>query len=235
VIGETLGHYKILSRLGGGGGGEVFLAEDERLQRPVALKLLSPERLADPTADGRLLDEARAASSLSHPNIAVIYEVGEVERGPGRSSYIAMEYVAGQTLAEFGQRDGLDLDAVLEVARQLAEALAGAHAAGVVHRDVKPTNVMVGPDGRIKILDFGLARRRVLPKDVDSTWSRDPAAAPEPRELVGTLSYMAPEQARGEEVDPCSRSATSPAAARTTGWARASPRRSRRTCGAWRA
>ena len=201
MIGDTLGHYKVLSRLGGGGGGEVFLAEDERLQRPVALKLLAEERLGDAAADTRLLDEARVASALSHPNIAVIYEVGQFDRPAGRSSYIAMEYVPGQTLAEFGQRDGLDLDAVLEVARQLTDALARAHAAGVVHRDVKPTNVMVAQDGRVKVLDFGLARRRALPRQDDSTWSRDPTEAPEPRGLVGTLAYMAPEQALGEEVD----------------------------------
>jgi serine/threonine protein kinase/tetratricopeptide (TPR) repeat protein len=201
MIGETASHYHVLERLGGGGMGEVFLAEDLRLHRPVALKMLRPEAHGDAAARGRLLSEARAASALNHPNIAVIYDVDELDRGQGPTRYIAMEYVAGRTLAQLDAEKGLELDAVLDLALQVADALGEAHARGVVHRDLKPTNVMVTESGRVKVLDFGLAKYHVLPSDMESTWSRDPARGPEDGALMGTIAYMAPEQALGHDVD----------------------------------
>lgn len=201
MIGWTASHYRVLERLGQGGMGEVYLAEDTRLHRQVALKMLRAD--ADPHGGGparaRLLREARAASALNHPNIAVVYDVGDVEREHERVGFIAMEYVAGRTLGEWARGRELELDAVLDVATQIADALGEAHARGIVHRDVKPSNVMVTDSGRVKVLDFGLADRRVLPGEADSTWTRLPGEAA--GTLVGTLAYMAPEQARDEPVD----------------------------------
>jgi TolB-like protein/Tfp pilus assembly protein PilF len=201
VVGETASHYRLLERLGEGGMGEVYRAEDLRLRRPVALKMLRPEAHRDEEARARLLREARAASALNHPNIAVIYEVDELDRGEGPVPFIAMEYVAGRTLAEFSHRPDLDLDGILDTVGQIAEALSEAHARGVVHRDVKPSNVMVTESGRVKVLDFGLAHRQVLAGDFDSTWSRDPARGSAAGQLAGTVAYMAPEQALGQETD----------------------------------
>jgi TolB-like protein/predicted Ser/Thr protein kinase len=201
VIGETISHYRVLERLGGGGMGEVYLAEDFRLHRRVALKMLRPEVHRDEEARARLLREARAASALNHPNIAVIYEIDEREQEEGQVPFIAMEYVAGRTLVEVARLAAPDLDLVLDVARQIADALTEAHGRGIVHRDVKPSNVMVSESGRVKVLDFGLAQQRILPTDVDSTWTRDPARDSPPGALVGTVAYMAPEQARGDAID----------------------------------
>jgi tetratricopeptide (TPR) repeat protein/TolB-like protein/predicted Ser/Thr protein kinase len=181
--------------------GEVYLAEDLRLHRPVALKVLRPEASQDEQARARLLREARLASALNHPNIAVIYEIDEIPREGGPLRYIAMEYVAGRTLAEIARRGPPDLDTVLDVVRQTAEALAEAHARGIVHRDIKPSNVMVTESGRIKVLDFGLAREQPPLTDADTTRTRDPARLSGNGALVGTLAYMAPEQALGKEVD----------------------------------
>jgi TolB-like protein/tRNA A-37 threonylcarbamoyl transferase component Bud32 len=199
VIGETLSHYRVLERLGEGAMGEVYLAEDVLLRRHVALKMLRPE-CCDEETEGRLLREARAASALNHPGIAVVYEIGEAARDTGKVVFIAMEYVAGETLAEVARRGDAPLDRLLDWMRQAAEALGEAHARGIVHRDVKPSNLVVTPSGRVKVLDFGLAVRDPLPGDVESTWTRG-----RPRDdggaLVGTLAYMAPEQALGEPVD----------------------------------
>ena len=181
--------------------GEVFLAEDIRLHRRVALKMLRPESVGDEEARARLLREARAASALNHPNIAVIYEIDEMERSDGKVRFIAMEYVAGKTLAEASLRDDLSLDAILDWVIQVADALGEAHAHGIVHRDVKPSNLIVTSSGRVKVLDFGLAKRALMPGDGDSTWSRDPTPRSAAGALVGTLAYMAPEQALGEEID----------------------------------
>jgi TolB-like protein/lipopolysaccharide biosynthesis regulator YciM len=198
VIGETLSHYRILERLGRGGMGEVFLAEDLRLHRPVALKLLGGNGPGGSEATSRLMREARAASALNHPGIAVIYEVDEVALADGALGFIAMEYVAGSTLAELIGRHELDTSAALEIAAQLADALAAAHTRGVVHRDVKPSNVIVTEGRRVKLLDFGLAQYRPLADDRDVTWSRPPEAA---GALAGTVAYMSPEQALGNELD----------------------------------
>ena len=195
--GETLSHYRVLDRLGSGAMGEVFLAEDIRLRRKVALKTLRRD-VQDEGACDRLWGEARAASALNHPGIATIYEIDEVPRdGGGNLRFFAMEYVPGPTLADFGRRDDLDLDAVLDVVMQVADALSAAHAQGFVHRDVKPTNIVVGDGRRVKLLDFGLAAP-VLAGDIEATRTRGKAADPA---LVGTLAYMAPEQALGHEID----------------------------------
>jgi TolB-like protein/predicted Ser/Thr protein kinase len=199
MIGTTVSHYRILEHLGQGGMGEVYLAEDTRLHRPVALKMLrGGERDERGFAD--LLYEARAASALNHPNIAVIYEVDQAPGENGNLSFIAMEFVAGETLSQYARREAPDLDAVLDVVTQIAEALAAAHERGVVHRDVKPGNVMVSEGLRVKVLDFGLARR-LTPQDATTlTWSEggDRRAA---GSLLGTVLYMSPEQALGREVD----------------------------------
>ncbi|MET0554222.1 MAG: protein kinase [Vicinamibacteria bacterium] len=199
TIGRTISHYRVMERLGQGGMGEVYLAEDLRLHRPVALKILGQAARGDGESRDRLVREARAASALNHPGIAVIYEIDEVQSDDGLLGFIAMEYVAGSTLAEVLGRHELDVDGALEIAAQLAEALAAAHAHGVVHRDVKPANVIVTEGGRVKVLDFGLAQHTPLVDDAASTWSR-PAAEP-PGALAGTVAYMSPEQALGKEVD----------------------------------
>jgi TolB-like protein len=199
MIGRTLSHYRVMERLGRGGMGEVYLAEDLRLHRPVALKILGAAARAAGESRDRLVREARAASALNHPGIAVIYEVDEVQDEAGPLGFIAMEYVAGSTLAEVLGRHELDVDAALEIAAQLGDALAAAHARGVIHRDVKPSNVIVSEGRRVKVLDFGLAHHTPLVDDVASTWSR-PAAEP-PGALAGTVAYMSPEQALGKEID----------------------------------
>jgi len=194
--GETLSHYRILEPLGRGAMGDVFLAEDTRLGRKVALKTLRRD-VTDEAACDRLWREARAASALNHPGIATVYEFDERPRAGGSLRFFAMEYVPGPTLAEFARRPDLDLDAVLDVAAQVADVLAAAHARGFVHRDVKPSNVVIGDGGRVKLLDFGLAAP-ILAEDVEATRTRGRALDPA---LVGTLAYMAPEQALGGEVD----------------------------------
>src|ERR1044072_8817179 len=172
IASETASHYRILQRLGGGGMGEVYLAEDLRLHRQVALKML--RRGGDEDARNRLLREARVASTLNHPNIAVIYEIDEMEVEDGRRSFIAMEYVPGQTLSQFVRAHPLDVPEAVALVRQVAEALAEAHDRGVVHRDVKSSNVMVTESRRVKVLDFGLAQYSPRTDDTTSTWSRAP-------------------------------------------------------------
>jgi tetratricopeptide (TPR) repeat protein/tRNA A-37 threonylcarbamoyl transferase component Bud32 len=191
--------YRVLERLGTGGMGEVFLAEDLRLQRRVALKMLSAERLADPASRSRLMREARVASALSHPNIAVIYEIDEADSDEGRRSFIAMEYVPGRTLAEHVRTHALDAGGIVALVRQVAEALAEAHQHGVIHRDVKPSNVMVTDSGRVKVLDFGLADYRPVVDDEAATRTRGPLDSG--GGLVGTIAYMSPEQALGQDLD----------------------------------
>jgi serine/threonine-protein kinase len=155
MVGETVSRYRVVAKLGSGSMGDVYRAEDTRLLRPVALKFV---RLTGDEAAGsrRLLAEARAASALSHPNIAVVYEVDEVDRDGGRLGFIAMEYIAGRTLAELAAAGVMPLDTVLDLGAQIAGALAEAHC-GACHRDIKPSNVSGHRERRVKILDFGLA------------------------------------------------------------------------------
>ena len=198
--GKMIGHYLILDVIGRGGMGEVYLARDPRLGRKVALKLLPRALKGDAERVWRFRQEARAASAVSHPNIAHVYDVGEAEG----LFYTAIEYVEGVTLRQRITEGKLNLREALYVALQIAEALAAAHAAGVVHRDVKPENVMVRHDGYVKVLDFGLAKLVERLKTSMPGEQRAPAATlvhSEPGVVMGTVSYMSPEQARGKPVD----------------------------------
>jgi serine/threonine protein kinase len=195
MIGTTVSHYRILERLGQGGMGEVFLSEDLRLHRPVALKFLRQCEVCPEEERARVFREARAASSLNHPNIAVIYDVEESQTSDGPVFLLAMEYVPGKTLAELSSDPALAFDDILHIIEQTAGALAEAHARGVVHRDIKPSNIMVA-QGRVKVLDFGLARVDPRLPDDATTWSRDLATTRD-GDVVGTPHYMSPEQALG--------------------------------------
>jgi eukaryotic-like serine/threonine-protein kinase len=191
--GSHLGPYEIVSLAGVGGMGEVWKARDPRLKRFVALKVLPRELVADPERKQRLVREARAASALNHAHIVTVYEIGQA----GGVDFIAMEYVEGKTLEEEMGRRGLKLSDALKVAVQIADALAKAHAAGIVHRDLKPGNVMVTADGRVKLLDFGLAK---LTEAAPLGSSEQPATRP--GVVMGTPQYMAPEQIEGQPADP---------------------------------
>ena len=197
MIGQTISHYRVTAKLGEGGMGAVYRATDETLQREVALKLLPPQLAADSDARKRLVKEARAASRLNHPNIGVVYEVNDTEPTP----FIAMELVKGESLKQRLERGSLQPAQLLDLARQIAEGLHEAHQAGVLHRDIKPANVMVDPNGRVKILDFGIA--------VVTSPQRREGEAPESYmsrtatqlSTGGTAPYMSPEQLRGEQPD----------------------------------
>jgi eukaryotic-like serine/threonine-protein kinase len=198
--GQAVGHYKIVSQLGAGGMGEVYLAEDARLGRKVALKLLPASFTADAGRVRRFTQEACAASALNHPNIVTIHEVGEAEDG---RRYIVMEHVEGVTLRRRMSAGQMEVAEALDVAAQIASGLAAAHAVGVVHRDVKPENVMLRPDGLVKVLDFGLAKltEQRQQQTAGSSAPTRPRARTETGMVMGTPHYMSPEQARGEEVD----------------------------------
>ncbi|MGH9935200.1 MAG: protein kinase domain-containing protein, partial [Blastocatellia bacterium] len=195
---RTLGPYRLISLLGKGGMGEVHLAHDTRLSRKVALKLLPAEFTDQKERLRRFEQEARAASALNHPNIITVYEIGQIDS----LRFIATEFVEGQTLRRRMNSDQMRLRDALDVAIQVAGALAAAHAAGITHRDIKPENAMVRPDGLVKVLDFGLAKltesRAVLsvPGALTATEART-----EPGTVMGTARYMSPEQARGQDVD----------------------------------
>jgi len=193
VIPSTIGHYRVLSRLGSGGMGEVYLAEDTRLERLVAIKVLLAELTRDSTRLRRFEQEARAISALNHPNIVTIYEMGEAEVG----RFIVLEYVKGETLRiRIGGRQGLE--SVVPVGRQVARALGVAHDAGMIHRDIKPENIMVRDDGYVKVLDFGLARLGLMEAGTESTAGT--AMQTRPGMLVGTVAYMSPEQVQAHPV-----------------------------------
>ncbi|HEX9764433.1 MAG TPA: serine/threonine-protein kinase, partial [Candidatus Acidoferrales bacterium] len=196
MIGQTISHYRITAKLGEGGMGAVYRAEDTKLQREVALKFLPGDLAADPEARKRLVKEARAASRLNHPNIGTIYEVND----EGDLPFIAMELVKGESLKQMLQRGALRPAQLAEIARQVAEGLSEAHRAGVLHRDIKPANVMVDTSGRAKILDFGIAtltgRQRGQGETEENFITRTAGQA----STAGTVPYMAPEQLRGEEA-----------------------------------
>jgi eukaryotic-like serine/threonine-protein kinase len=202
MIGKTLGHYRILENLGSGGMGVVYKAKDTHLGRLVAIKVLSPKRVADPEAKQRFVKEAKAASALNHPNIVTIYEIASEDD----CEFIAMEYVRGKTLGQLAGKRRLPCDRVLGYAVQMADALAAAHAIGVIHRDFKPANIMVVEgQGLIKVLDFGLAKLSGTNdgKNLTSTQPTRSILEPETAEgqILGTLAYMSPEQAEGKPVD----------------------------------
>ena len=195
MSGQTIGHYKIISRVGAGGMGEVYLAQDIKLDRRVALKILPPA--ADRNRMQRFVQEAKAASALNHPNILTIYEIGEAEGQP----FIVTEFIDGQTLRE-RLRSGLDIDDALDISIQVASALVAAHRVNIVHRDIKPENLMIRKDdGLVKVLDFGLAKMIQRRQPVDSAVDTALMANTGPGVVLGTVAYMSPEQARGETVD----------------------------------
>src|SRR2546423_9927218 len=178
--------------------GEVYLAEDMRLGRRVAMKLLPREFTKDVNRLRRFEQEARAASALNHPNILTIYEIGRA----GASHFIATEFIDGETLRQRVQREGVEIIEAIDVAVQIASALAVAHKAGIIHRDIKPENVMLREDGLVKVLDFGLvklAEKRLIAADAEATTLAQVKTAP--GLIMGTVNYMSPEQARGVEVD----------------------------------
>jgi serine/threonine protein kinase/tetratricopeptide (TPR) repeat protein len=189
---ERLAHYRILRPLGSGGMGEVFLAEDTRLNRKVALKLLRADASDEGAARKRLLREAQAAAQLDHPNVCSIYEVGESDAG----AYIAMQYIEGESLSEVMTRSRLELGPLLDLGIQVADALAEAHSQGLVHRDIKPQNIMMTPKGQAKVLDFGLAKRMESNLGTDTR-----TVLTNPGMVLGTVPYMSPEQVKGEELD----------------------------------
>jgi TolB-like protein/Tfp pilus assembly protein PilF/predicted Ser/Thr protein kinase len=195
MIGTTISHYRVLDRLGEGGMSEVFLAEDTRLHRQVALKVLRA-RGRDTSEQARLFNEARAASALNHPNIAVIYDVEVNETPDGPVYLLAMEYVPGRTLDEMAKESLLSIEEVIDVTAQVCDGLAEAHERGVVHRDIKPSNLMVA-HGRVKILDFGLARQSPNIAPDATTWTR----VSHEDGVSGTLHYMSPEQTLGKTLD----------------------------------
>jgi eukaryotic-like serine/threonine-protein kinase len=194
--GARLGVYEILTAIGAGGMGEVYRAHDTKLGRDVALKVLPRELASEPERRTRLLREARAAASLNHPNICTIHEVGDADG----QAYIAMELVEGQPLSVRLTQGLLPPQEVLRYGLQLAEALAHAHERGIVHRDLKSANVVVTPEGRAKVLDFGLAKR-LSGQELTEVTTASPASLTQPGAILGTLPYMAPEQLRGQPAD----------------------------------
>jgi Tol biopolymer transport system component len=196
ILGKQIGHYQVLSRIGRGGMGEVFLAQDKSLGRQVALKLLRSEFTRNEDRLRRFELEARAASALNHPNILTIHEIGQV----GSLHFMATEYVEGETLRQRIASARMTLGEALDVGTQVASALAAAHQAGIIHRDIKPENLMLRSDGYVKVLDFGLVKL-IDPKTIHTAAPTLPQVETEQGVVMGTYSYMSPEQARGVAVD----------------------------------
>ena len=200
MIAESIAHYRIIKKLGAGGMGEVYLALDTKLDRKVAIKVLRPDSLAEENLKKRLIREAQAAAKLDHPNICAVYDVNEADS----LTFIVMQYIEGETLAEKMERQPLELSTALAIAEQAAEGLAEAHAHGIVHRDIKPQNMMITPRGQLKILDFGLAKQM---RSSDAVDNDAPTATllSTPGHVIGTMPYMSPEQVQGEPLDASQR------------------------------
>ena len=186
MIGETILHYKIIEKLGEGGMGEVYKAQDTKLDRFVALKFLPSQLTATEEEKARFIQEAKAASSMNHPNVCTIYDIQELDS----QLFIVMEYIDGQTLRE--RKQNISEKQILDIGIQVAEGLAAAHEKGIVHRDIKPENIIIRKDGIVQIMDFGLAKLKT-----SSNVSRLTKAGT----TMGTIGYMSPEQVQGLEVD----------------------------------
>ncbi len=197
TTGTRLGHYEIRSQLGAGGMGEVYLAQDMQLERTVALKILPGEVANDRQRMHRFVQEAKASAALNHPNIAHIYEIGESDG----ASFIAMEFIDGETLRQHLKQSQLTVPEILDISIQIASALAAAHEAGIVHRDVKPDNVMLRSDGLVKVLDFGLVKLTEPQPATDTEAPTKALVHTDAGTVMGTANYMSPEQARGQKVD----------------------------------
>jgi two-component system, LytTR family, response regulator len=197
MIGRTLSHYRILAELGRGGMGTVYRALDVKLEREVALKVLSPALFGDADLRHRFVQEARALAALQHPAIAVVHDIAEAEG----AAFIVLELIRGHTLKELIARQDLDVGQALDLGLEIAEAMAAAHSRGIVHRDLKPTNVIVTPEGRARVIDFGLAKLLDPAGPLSGAIDTPPRGQTDPGRMLGTVAYMSPEQARGTRVD----------------------------------
>src|SRR5882724_10659933 len=193
-----LSRYRIVSKIGAGGMGEVYLAHDTKLDRRVALKILPEVFAQDAERMRRFIQEAKSASALNHPNIITIHEIGDADG----AHFIATEYVEGETLSRRLRSEPMSLRSAIDIAIQVASALQAAHDAGIVHRDIKPDNVMIRPDSFVKLLDFGIAKLTEKNREpIDEDAATAIKSGTSPGMIVGTAGYMSPEQARGKQID----------------------------------
>ncbi len=194
---QRLSHYRLIEKIGAGGMGEVWKALDTKLDREIAIKILPDDFASDPERSGRFMREAKAVAALNHTNIVTIYSVEQVDE----SRFITMELIRGRSLSELIPSNGLPLEALLGRATAMADAISAAHQEGITHRDLKPANMMVGADGRLKILDFGLAKLREGAVGPQGVTELPTATVSQEGRILGTVAYMSPEQAEGKAID----------------------------------